>query len=287
MLATEDLAAVNAAIETMLTTGRREGLELIGAGEISCVVGWQGFACKRLPPFDSAARVEAYGALLARYLEALRGCGVEVVDTAFQSLERDGKWIAYIVQPRVPADWWLPARMRAASEAGAVALVRPILDHVQACEAAGVGIDAQVTNWSVRDGVPLYLDVTTPMLRDEAGRDLLDTEIFVATLPLVVRAIVRRFLVGDLLNRFFNRRETFLDLVSNIANAGLAHLTEPLLAEVNTRLDTPLAMKDVTAYRRQEWWTWMAIRKCLAAEQLARRLRRAPHPHLLPAQFKG
>lgn len=287
MLPTDQIAALNDAVECLLTTGRAGGLELIGAGEISCVVAWQGFACKRLPPFDSLARVDAYRALLMRYLERLRACGVDVVDTAFQSIERDGKWIAYIVQPRVPADWWLPARMRAASETEAVGLVRPVLDHVQACEAAGIGIDAQVTNWSVRDGRPLYLDVTTPMLRDEAGRDLLDTEIFVATLPLIVRAIVRRFLVGDLLNRFFNRRETFLDLVSNIANAGLTHLTGPLLAEVNTRLDRPLAMKDVTAYRRQEWWTWMAIRKCLAAEQLARRLRRAPHPHLLPAQFKG
>lgn len=287
MLSGNSLVALDRAVTSMLTTGHAEGLELIGAGEITCVVGWEGFACKRLPPFDTFARASAYRDLVMRYVDLLRECGVPVIDTALQWIERDGKWNAYIVQPRLDASTLLPVHLRHAPVPLAAALVQPILDHALACQRRGVGIDAQVTNWALRDGVPLYLDVTTPMLRDADGRDLLDTEIFVATLPAVVQSVVRRFLVGDLLNRFFNARETYLDLVSNIANCGLAHLTEPLLAEANARLDVPLTLKDIRNYRRQEWWTWMVIRKCLAAEQWMRRIRGAPHPHLLPSQFRG
>ena len=287
-LSPEDLADLDQAVERLLLTGHRDELTIIGAGEITCVLEWRGFACKRLPPFKDLARVEAYRRLVERYVTELRAVGIPVVDTALQSIARDAGYSAYIVQPRLPADWFLPPRLRAASLTEALELLRPILDHVQACQAASVGIDAQLSNWSIKDGRPMLLDVTTPLLRDESGRDLLDTEIFVATLPVVARGLVRRFLIADLLDRFYDRRGVFLDLISNMANYGLVHFTEPFLAEVNARLDRPLTMKDVLGYRRQEWWTWKAIRACLKMEQIWRRkVLRVRDPHLLPSQFEG
>jgi len=65
-------------------------------------------------------------------------------------------------------------------------------------------------------------------------------------------------------------------------------LTMPLIAEANARLDQPLTLKQIEAYRREDWLTWRAIRQLLKLEQFWRRnILRAPNPHLLPSQFKG
>lgn len=286
MLPAGELERLEQAVRRMLATGRREGVEIIGAGEITCVMAWGGFACKRLPPFDTGERLDAYARLLDRYLRELRAAGIAVVHTAAQRVSAGGEHVGYVVQRRVPAHSLIPTVLRPLPAPEAAAFLHPILDHVDACVAASIGIDAQLSNWSLEDGRPLLLDVATPMVRDEHGRDLLDTEIFVSMLPVVLRGIVRRFLVGDVLDKNFNKRRILLDLVGNLPNYRLGHLTEPFLALINARLDTPLTLRDVLRYRRGEWWTWRLIRRALEAEQFwRRRILRQPDLNLLPFQL--
>lgn len=286
MLSPAELDALDRSVRRMLATGRREGVEIIGAGELTCVVDWKGFACKRLPPFDAPGRLDAYARLLDQYVGELRRAGIAVVETAAQSVEAEGAHVAYIVQRRVPAGTLLPTVLRPLPAEEAAGFLLPILDHVDACVAAGIGIDAQLSNWSVRDGRPLLLDVTTPMLRDAQGRDLLDTEVFVVMLPVLLRGIVRRFLVGDILEKNFDHRRILLDLVGNLPNYGLGHLTDASLPLVNARLEKPLTLADVLRYRREEWWTWRLIRRSLEAEQFwRRRILRRQNLNLLPSQL--
>ena len=274
------------AIRRALLTGERSGFDLVGAGEITCVVGFDGCACKRLPPVGDASRLAAYGALLERYVGELGALGVPVVDTAWRMVSEGDQHVGYIVQRLVPADTLLPGVLRRGTVAQAVAVLEVVLDHVDRCVDAGVGIDPQLSNWSIEDGAPLLLDVTTPMLRDEAGRDLLDTEIFVAMLPVLVRWIVRRFLVADILDKNFERRGALLDLIGNIENYGLKHLTEAFLPVVNARLEAPLTLAEIARYRRTERVTWTILRRALWLEQLVqRRVLRTATLHLLPSEF--
>ena len=270
MLPAAELERMERAVRRMLDTGRAEGVEIIGLGELSCVVARQGLACKRLPPFGQRARYDAYAHLVDGYLRALRAAGVAVVETAAQVVEVDGEHVGWIVQRRVPADTLLNARLRAAPDDLARHLPS-ILDHVDACAAAGLGFDAQLSNWSVEDGRPLLLDVTTPLMRDARGRDLLDTELFLAMLPALIRGLVRRFMLGDILDRYFDRRGVLLDIVGNLPDYGLERLTADALARVNARLDAPITAREVKSYRREQWWTWRVIRRALEAEYFWRR----------------
>src|SRR6185503_17108526 len=100
MLSEPELRDLDRAVDRV-AVGDRGGLEILGAGEITCVVEWRGYACKRLPAFHSEARVRAYGELLAEYVARLRACGIAVVDTSLGSCVRDdGRISAFVVQPR-------------------------------------------------------------------------------------------------------------------------------------------------------------------------------------------
>jgi hypothetical protein len=285
-LSAERLAELDEAVRHMLRTGERSGFEIIGAGELACVVSVDGFACKRLPPMQDFGRLEAYGALLHDYIQALTRLDIPVIDSAWHTVTGANDHVGYILQPRVEAKSLLPAVMSGQSESDALEMLSVILDHVDNCVEAGVGIDPQISNWALMNGRPTLLDVTTPMLRDEQGKDLLDTEVFVVMLPILIRGFVRRFMISDILNKNFEKHGILLDLIGNIENYDLGHLTEPFLPAVNARLPEPLTLAEIQSYRREERWTWWAIRKALRIEQFwQRRIRNQATLHLLPSEF--
>ena len=282
------LEALDAAVRRMLLTGERRGFDLIGAGELACVVGIEGFALKRLPPVEERARLEAYGTVLNEYLRALRTAGVAVIETEWRVVASGDVFAGYLVQRRVGADALLPGVVRRGCETEAVEILETILDRVDACVDAGIGIDPQISNWCMLDGKPVLLDVTTPMLRDEEGRDRLDTDLFVAMLPWVIRSFVRRFMVADLLDKNFEKHGILLDLIGNIVNYDLGHLTGVFLPRINARLEAPITEKEIATYRRSEVLAWGAIRRALRIEQWWKRnVLRRPSLHLLPSEYRS
>ncbi len=286
MLTQQDVAELNVAVEHLLLTGDPGEMQIIGAGEITCVVAWRGCACKRLPPFDDPARLAAYDSLLQEYLIKLNAAGIATLSTECRIVSRADRQIAFLVQPRVAAEHCLPAWMKRVPQSQAISMAVKVMELVRCATSQGVGIDANLSNWLVQDDAPVYLDVSTPMLRDDAGRHRLDTEIFVATLPGVVRGLVRKYFVTELLDRYYNPRSVFENLLGDLPNSGLDPLTELLLAAANQRIGTPLTMEQIRAYRKEDRLTWNAIRQLLKVEQWWRRyILRASHPHLLPSQF--
>lgn len=99
-----------------------------------------------------------------------------------------------------------------------------------------VGLDGQLSNWARIEGRWLYLDVSTPMLRDEAGRDRLDADLFLAALPWVLRAPVRRFLLATITDVYFDPREAMLDVLGNLHKERLSQHIPAGIEVANRRL---------------------------------------------------
>lgn len=254
------------------------------------MIGWGAFAFKLLPPVADPSRVERYGALLDEYLGALDGAGVPVVETSFGVVSSSRGAAGYIIQPRLDADHLLARVCARSDEATALGFFERLLDHVEACVDAGIGIDPQFTNWMLVDGEPRLIDIGTPMLRDAQGRDRLDTEFFVTLLPRLLQGLVRRFMVADLLEKNFDHRQIVVDLIGQMVHCGLESLTEAAVAAANRRFERragiePLSVAEIRRYRREDTATWWVLRRAFAAEQLWRKLTRAPALHLVPAAF--
>jgi len=292
MLALQDLAALDAAVTHAFSTGDPSGLEVLGYGEISAVVAWasdgRSWACKRLPPFPGRADADRYSALFEEYLATLQVRGVKVVPSTLQRLERDdGKVVIYCVQPLLPAAQLAVRVLERSNAAEARALFETVLGRIVAVVSPQVGIDGQLSNWWVTGDEVAMLDVTTPLLKDAAGRNRLDMELFLAAVPAPVRPLFRRYVVPSVVDKYHDPRGVTLDLVANLIKEGLESHIGPFLEIANRRLSQPIEAAEVRRYYAGDarvWTAWQALRR---ADRFVRlRLLGQPYPFLLPGRIE-
>ena len=283
------LRDLDAAIERALVTGDPSGLDVLGYGEISCVVGWSDgerpLACKRLPLFDDLATWERYRAAFDDYLAALAARGVRPLPAALQALPRaDGRLAAYCVQPRLAGERVLPRVLAACTEGQALCYLDALLDHALAAASPGLGLDGQLSNWALADdGGLVYLDVTTPLLRGPDGAERLPVALFLASLPWALRGLVRRLLLRGILDKYYRPRGVVLDLLGNLLKERLDRLLDPFLERASARLDPPFTAAEVRAYYRDDAATWSLLQRLRRLDRAwQRRVRRRPYPFLLP-----
>jgi hypothetical protein len=291
-LAAADLLALDAAMTRAFATGDTSCLDVLGYGEITTVVvcesGGIRYACKRLPPFATPADADRYAALFDEYVATLAASGVRVVPSTLERLAGDdGRVVLYCVQPVLPAESLAVRVLARSSDAEALRLFETILAHILAAVGPRVGVDGQLSNWMVDDGDVLFLDVTTPMLKDAQGRDRLDTELFLAAVPPPVRPLFRRFVVHDVIDKYHDPRGVVLDLVANLIKEGLEQHVAPFLAAANPRLSRPITEADVRRYYDGDarvWTAWQAMRRCDRFVRM--RLLGQPYPFLLPGPIE-
>jgi len=291
-LAAKDLLALDAAMNRALAAGDPSSIEVLGCGEITTVVafssGGHRFACKRLPLFATAAGAERYATLFAEYVSVLAARGLRVVTSELQRVERDdGSVVVYCVQPALPEGSLAVPLLRRSDSARARRLFESILDRLLAAVSPQVGVDGQLSNWAIEGDDALLLDVTTPMLKDAAGRNRLDVDLFLAAVPPPVRPVFRRYVVPAVVDKYHDPRGVSLDLVANLIKEGLEHEIAPFLEIANRRLPRPIGAAEVRRYYVSDarvWTVWQAMRRC--DRFIRSRLLGRPYPFLLPGPIE-
>lgn len=111
----------------------------------------------------------------------------------------------YIVQKLFDSKMMLDKFLHRATQVQARRCYELLAKHVVDVErkfGGKVGLDAQVSNWFVeldKDEVIglQYFDVTTPLMRSEkGGKERIDVNVFLCTLPLPIRFAVRNFMLA-------------------------------------------------------------------------------------------
>jgi hypothetical protein len=283
-----DLRYLDDAVRHALASGDESALHVLGYGEVSSVVAWPDangpHACKRLPRFDDREHFEDYRTLFDEYVTALRGTGVVVHESHLATVDQpDGRVVAYCVQPVLPRGVLAPALLRTADEARCREVLTTVVDHIATTVQPTLGIDAQLSNWAAAGGGLVYLDVTTPLLRDGDGKDRLDTELFMASLPALFRPIVRRFLLDSILDPYYSPRRAALDVTGNLRKEGLAAHVPTAVAVANERLAIDLTAEEVEAHYRRDARLWSILQRARRVDRTwQRHVRRRPYPFLLP-----
>ncbi len=283
-----DLEHAHAAIQAAIEAGEPSALRVLGYGEMTLVVGWPAdapaWALKRLPPFAGEARLEAYRGLLGEYLGALAARGIAVAPTEFAALPGPGgTHVGYLVQPLAPPGRMLDAFLREAPEpAGRAALAAVVATVMQGVDER-VALDGQIPNWLLgADGVPQLVDVSTPMMRDAAGRDRLDAELFAAVYPWVVRGVLKRWVAPAVLAGYHDPRTNLTDAAANLLRQNLDRWV-PVLLEEAAAADGERAptADEVRRYHRNDTLLWGTNERLRRAERRWRRRRGEAYPMLL------
>jgi hypothetical protein len=262
-------------------------LPLLGHGEISLVLGWPPdrprVACKRLPPFRDAAAFGRYATVVRRYVDELRAGGVRVVETDLRHLVRpDGRVVGFHVQPVLPAGALGTAVLRSGDSAHGHPIVPAVTEAVVEVTHARLGVDAQMSNWAWIEGEPWQLDLTTPFLLDERRRPAFDLTPFLAVLPAPVRPVVQRKMC-TLMRRWTTARGALLDMAASLLKERLDAWVDPVLTEVNARVDAPISRSEaarVHASDRRLWPLLFRLERANRWWQL--NVRRRPFEFLVP-----
>jgi hypothetical protein len=286
MIPTADLESLEAEVVRALEDQDASGLRILGHGEISLVLGWPPddprVACKRLPPFPSSTRFEAYAAVVRRYVEELRAGGIRVIDTELHRLVRsDGRVIGFHVQPVLPTELLGVEVLRSSAPDIAHPLVPAVVDAVVGVTTDRLGVDAQLSNWVWMNGEPWQLDLTTPFLLEQ-GNPAFDLSPFLAALPAVIRPVVQRQMV-ELVHRWTSARGALLDMAANVRKEGLDEWLDPVLHHINSRVEPEVTRDEVLRVNASDARLWPVLLRLERANRWwQRRVRHRTYEFLLP-----
>jgi len=283
-----ELEALDAALEEALRTGDVSGLTLLGYGEISCVLqfnrGNEAFACKRLPVFPDESARAAYAQVFAEYLDILKNRGVTPTPSHLVTLEGPGAARrVYCTQPKLAGDSLLPKWLSGADDAEAVRVFEEIVILVEKVARGDVGIDGQAANWAIIDGKLAYLDVTTPLLRNPDGKERLDLDLFLASLPWALRFLVKKLMLRGILDKYYVPRGIILDFLGNLIKEKLETRIPLFLKAIDGRFDRPISEKEIRAYYEEDAGTWALLQRLRRMDRAWQmKIRRRVYPFLLP-----
>lgn len=292
MSASTRLAELEARVERALVSGDESELDVLGYGEISCVLashdGDQALAAKRLPLFDTSARFEAYREAFESYIEELSATGVRVLPSSLESTPAaDGRVAGWCRQPLLELGTLAPTWLGNANKERARWLFEGIAEQILATVGPHLGLDGQLSNWAVVDGGLSYFDVTTPMMRDEVGRDVLDIDLFVASMPWALRGLVRRFALRAILDTYYRPRQVLVDLLGNFIKEGVSAWLPAGLEVVNEIAEPAIDETEVRSYYRQDARMYAVLQRLRRIDRAwQRKVRRRPYTFLLPGKVE-
>ena len=178
--------------------------------------------------------------------------------------------------------------MHNVSEEESLRLFQNIFETVSGAVTSVFGLDSQVANWVAHDGELIYLDITTPLMRNRpGGSERLDVKLFMKSLPWGLRDIVRITMSKDIFDKFYSVRGVILDLLGNLHKEGLAHYIRPFLDYANPKLDKAITEEDVQAYYDEDAKLWQLIQRLRKADRfLQNQVLKRTYPFLLPGNIE-
>lgn len=282
---------------------------VLGYGEISAVLqvsGMEHLALKRLPPFESPEQRADYREAIDAYCELLsQQKGVHVLNyRCIELTNRDREHILYIAQPVLPADTVGNRFARHCTEPEFAEFMEQFLTGLQAvwlhdeAPSAGLhlGLDAQISNWAflpVHDSHErrlYYFDITTPFIRQN-GRERMNPEVFLKSVPFFLVGLVRWAFLQEVLDRYYDMRSVLVDFLANFHKERLLHRMAAALELINAFLQqrdlAPITQHEIDKYYREDAFIWRIFLACRRLDRfLKTRLFRKKYQFILPGTIE-
>jgi len=278
---------------------------LIGYGEISAIfqIGEQSdTAFKRLPLFSDRSSAQMYIRQYNEYCKLLTDAGLNLPpDQTFIIAAAQRPVVLYIAQKQLPADRFahklihrLEVREIQLLFEKIVAEIAKIWRYNQtAMSDRELALDGQLSNWvwleSEAGMLLFYIDTSTPIFRKN-GLDQMDPELFLKSAPGFLRWIIRLFFLNDVMTRYYDQRQVYIDLAANLYKEQRPDLIPFLIDLINQHVPAghrPLSLKAVEKYYREDkliWTLFLAFRRIdrwLTTRLLGRR-----YEFILPGKIK-
>ncbi|GMT46239.1 MAG: hypothetical protein IEMM0006_2071 [bacterium] len=258
-------------------------VSVLGHGEISTVVTFEesdfsNEAFKRLPLFSTAEEVEDYCNLYLEYNQLLKDVGIETpVSHAYWVKGHKGRFVAYLSQERLPREAIGNKIIQQHSREESLILLRLVLDKMRKLWQQNrdnneliLGLDSQISNWAIKnydsrqdiseESSLLFIDTSTPFIRKN-GVEQMNALLFLQSAPPVMRPVLRKFFLQDIMDRYYDFRLVLIDLIANLYKEQCADLIPDWLEVANRENQeflsgNTITEKEVEKYYKEDKFIW-------------------------------
>ncbi|TNE51143.1 MAG: hypothetical protein EP344_16615 [Bacteroidetes bacterium] len=241
---------------------------LIGFGEISSIFELEavpGVVFKRMPMFSNPQQAHAYLEKYTTYCSLLSEAGVHLPEDSAIIVERSPDLtVLYFAQQKFHPDSIGNKVVDLLTEKEIRQLAEKIFGAIYGVWAFNkqskdveLAIDSQLSNWvfDKQTGSLFYLDTTTPLFKLN-GAEQLDPELLLTSAPSFGRAIIRKFFLQDVMDRYYDEHSVNVDLIANLYKEQKPALI-PLFIEVANRFSSrEITQKEIAAYYREDKFIW-------------------------------
>jgi hypothetical protein len=242
-------------------------MNILGYGEISVVFEvkeQKGLAFKRIPNFR-LEEVEAYIELFHFYEEMLRKAGLKLPESYAAYVLKGGNAVLYIAQEKLESSKICNKIVLGMGNEEFSELFYRILNELRKVwdfnekSEVEIGIDGQISNFALKDGDLLYFDTGTPMVRRD-GEHQINAQVFLRAAPPIMRTIVKKLFLREILDRYFDFRLVTIDLLANLFKEKRGDAVPKLLDVANEFLETygleKLSFDEVKKYYNRDAFIW-------------------------------
>jgi hypothetical protein len=249
---------------------------LIGFGEISSIFELEdspGLVFKRMPLFRKRGQAEGYLQNYKKYVDLLKKAGITLPDDDAVIVEKSPDLtVVYFAQQKLNHNSIANKLIGTMTSEEIRHLAKRILTAIYGVwdfnknhPETHLAIDAQLSNWSFtkESDTLIYIDTTTPLFKIY-GNEQLDPELLLTSAPSFGRAIIRKFFLADVMNRYYDEKSVNVDIVANLYKEQHPELIPVFLEVVNEFSTTAITQKEITYYYREDkfiWQLFLSLRK--------------------------
>ncbi len=258
-------------------------VNILGYGEISTVVTFEesdfsNEAFKRLPLFSTTEEVESYCNLYLEYNQLLKNAGIETpVSHAYWVKGHEGRYVAYLSQDRLLREAIGNKIIQQHSREESLILLKLVLSKMRKLWQQNrdnnelmLGLDSQISNWAIKnydngqniseDSKLLFIDTSTPFIRKQ-GVEQMNALLFLQSAPPVMRPVLRKFFLQDIMDRYYDFRLVLIDLIANLYKEQRADLIPDWLEVANNENQeflsgNTITEKEIEKYYKEDKFIW-------------------------------
>ncbi len=289
-------------------------IKILGYGEISTVISFENkdfsdLAFKRLPLFSSEKEAADYARLYLHYCRLLTENGInQPQSNAYWVKGHRGKYVAYLSQKRLNSVSIGNKIIQNGSKEEALQLIELVMNKMlylwkqnQKNPDILLGLDAQISNWAVKDYRPgkplnkdtvlLFIDTSTPFIRKN-GVEQMNPLLFLQSAPRPMRPVLRKFFLQEIMDRYYDFRLVAIDLAANLFKEQRPDLVPGSLKLMNKLGEiflakNPVKLEEVLKYYKEDKFIWQLFLGVRRADRwLNTKLLRKRYEFTLPGKIK-
>jgi hypothetical protein len=273
-------------------------INLLGYGEISLVFEFadlkEGIAYKRLPIFNDETQIQRHIKAYQHYHSILNRLKISIPEEdAVWLRANDGTYVLYCAQEKIETqtigNQIIHHQIKNKDIFTLVQLVMRKMARIWRYNLRSsnlkVGIDGQISNWTVRnysqsnpkitdESELFYLDTSTPMFRI-SNVDAMEPILFLKSAPSFLRWLLKALFLEEVVGRYYDFRLVAIDLLANFYKEQRAELIPGLIKIINSFFSeevpelniSPIQYQEVDTYYngflgdKQIWVIFQAVRK--------------------------